>query len=193
MKENAPDGLPAVEGETSTPVIVQRERVDMNNVAQSAHKGPFVNGTVTGIEDAHERRINARVAKERDELAEDARVYREIANEVEGGPLSAQRLVVVLASAIGAFPGNPLTAIIEEIGRRCTTLALTARAGLSADGICPGDVLEALERELQMLETRASVAVELLRRFGDPCDTLRDDDQGEEVAPTSGTSPVQES
>lgn len=104
---------------------------------------------------------------ERAAFAQDLRDYTVIANEVEGGPLRVQSMSVVLATAIGSHPGDPLTAILEEIEQRCGTLALVARGAAKSD---LGDVIESLEQELAMLRTRASVAVEIVRRVGPSTD-----------------------
>lgn len=128
------------------------------------------------VEGFHQKRIAARLEQERKELAEQAQAYIEIANEVDSPSFDGQRMESVLATAIGAYPGDPLTVIVEEIKRRCTTLSFTARAGSSAPHTDYIDVLDTIELELQMLATRASVAGELLRRFGGlhaHCDALR--------------------
>lgn len=172
----------------------------MNTVAQTVSKGPFVNDSdeappppptqrskrkrgpappasdvrPVALVDEHERRISARVERERRELAEQAAAYLVIANEVESPSLQHQRMETLLATAIGAYPGEPLLVLLEEIRTRCGTLMHTARGG--RDGADQDDLLEVLEQELAMLRTRAEVAGELARRFGglrDFCGVLR--------------------
>lgn len=123
----------------------------------------------------HEERIAARVKREDDKWFSTLLWFREATNELSGGgdhprlPLAHLPDQHLLSAACGFQRDNdPLTMLLEEVRQRTQTLMLFAREAEKNASVEDAESFESLDAELDWLNQRLHVAIELLRRLDIP-------------------------